>query len=210
MKKLDPTTTTEGYAERECLDCKHDACKEELTLPALSVGEDSPYTYTVITDSTCDVEGQGVYTYTCDDGSTLEILGAIAVKGHRFSAESAYEITTLPTADANGVVAITCDVCGETIEYLLRPLMMGGYIVKHGHCLDTDDVYTATIVGEGADQGELQVTFEVNGGYTHQYNGSTDKPAKEECTRVYDEEFGRYYYVYKCELCGTWVVAYFE
>jgi pilin isopeptide linkage protein len=73
-----------------------------------------------------------------------------------------------------------------------------------------EGTYTYTVKAEGNDKGEVEITFTIEVSDPHTFNGSTEKPAKADCTPVVDDETGHTYYVYKCEVCEHWIVAYFE
>jgi hypothetical protein len=211
--KVAPTLTTEGYAERVCNNACHtcnyedaDPCFETYELPAINTTD---YEYKIVTDADCVNAGVAIYVYTIEevDGtvSVIEIGAApLAALGHTLSTE--YTINNNLTK-----VTIKCAVCGEYVQYNLPALTSGEYTVtSEGKCDDRIDTYTYTVKAQGNDKGEVEITFQVEVSDPHTLNGSTNHPAKEDCIPTVDEETGNVYYVYKCEVCGTWVVAYFE
>lgn len=207
-----PTETTTGKAIRVCnngcrtCDLMADPCFEEIELPALNSGK---YEYTVLSEADCDTAGVAIYVYTIEeiDGttSTIEIGAApLAALGHTLSTE--YTINANLTK-----VTIKCAVCGQYVQYNLPALNSGVYtITSEGKCDARVDTYTYTVKAEGNDKGEVEITFTIEVSDPHTFGGSTEKPAKADCTPVVDDETGHTYYVYKCEVCEHWIVAYFE
>jgi hypothetical protein len=212
--KVAPTATTEGYAERVCGNACHtcnkadaDPCFETLVLPAIDTT--AGYEYKVITDADCTTAGIAIWKYTVKetDGtvSVIEIGAApLAALGHTLSTE--YTIN-----DSLTKVTIKCAVCGEYVQYNLPALTSGEYtITSEGECDNRLDTYTYTVKAQGNDNGEVEITFTIEVSDPHTYMDATDRPAKEDCIRTVDEATGNVYYVYRCEVCGKWIVAYFE
>ena len=193
-----PTLEKTGSAISACVDCAgKDNCIITLELPALT-----EWSYDdAVKAPTCDTKGLTVYTYVLEDGSTFEIEGELPELGHTFDANCATVVTKVPTATTEGAVSVTCSVCGKSVTYALPVLGDAAYDVANGDCINKDDTYTITIKAAGLDDGEFKVEFTVNGGYVH------ENQAGHVLVEVTDEETGNKYYVYKCSICGSWIVA---
>ena len=152
---------------------------------------------------TCTVAGTRTYTFTTADGQSFSFEVAIPATGHVLNADCAYEVTVLPTFEADGKVVITC-ACGDKLTYALPSLAYGrAYMIQPGNCGGVKDVYSFVVIAEGTDYGECIVTFEVESAMEH-----SDAPAQADCTMVEGDD--KYYWVYKCDKCGLWIVAYYE
>ena len=190
-----PTVDVTGEIVRVC---NRSGETESMILPALSEAD-----YTYEDDApTCTVAGTRTYTVTVGEQS-FSFAVAIPATGHVLNADCAYTVTVVPTMDADGEVVIVC-ACGDELTYALPSLAYGrAYNIQPGNCGGVKDVYSFVVVAEGADYGECIVSFEVECAEEH-----SAAPAKDDCTMVEGDD--KYYWVYKCDKCGLWIVAYYE
>ena len=200
-----PTATTAGEAFRLCEDCgaEHEIDGiDTITLPALN---STDYTYVVNSVASCTVDGAATYTFNADNSIVIDVV--LAAHGHSVNDDCAYNVTVLPTAESNGAVEVKCADCGETVTMALpalNPMYLRVYMIQTGDCVDSDDIYTINLTDLNEEiDGSIVVTFEIDGGYEHD-----EAPAKEDCQVV--NGVNKTYWVYKCSLCGNWIVAYYE
>ncbi len=76
----------------------------------------------------------------------------------------------------------------------------GNYILLPGSCENNSDTYIF-IIADG--EGKIEIKVKIPGEYRHD-----PAPSKEECKKTEGED--RWYYVYFCNKCGSWVIAYYE
>ena len=190
-----PTVDVTGVIVRVC---NRSGETESMILPALSEAD-----YTYEDDApTCTVAGTRTYTVTVGEQS-FSFAVAIPATGHVINADCAYTVTVVPTMDADGEVVIVC-ACGDELTYALPSLAYGrAYNIQPGNCGGVKDVYSFVVVADGVDSGECIVSFEVACAEEH-----SDIPAKDDCTMVEGDD--KYYWVYRCDKCGLWIVAYYE
>ena len=202
-----PTATTEGEAVRVCEDCGAAHADTDgtdvLVLPALNTA--GVYTYAESSQASCTVDGAATYTYNADNTIVIDVV--LPAHGHSVDDNSTYNVTVLPTAEANGAVEVKCADCGETLTMALpalTPMYLRVYMIQHGDCVDSDDIYTINLTDLNEEiEGSVVVTFAIDGGYEHD-----EIPLQENCQKV--NGVNKTYWVYKCEKCGNWIVAYYE
>ncbi len=200
-----PTATTAGEAVRVCDVCgaTHANGTEKLTLPVLT---DSAYAYVENLAAECDADGKGTFTYTHTDLTTVDVEVVLPELGHTYTVAT---VTKVPTrAGVDGEITIICDVCSHEHKEVIPATIIDSadHITATGTCTALADTYAYTVKFNEEETGEevsLNVTFQVNGTYVHD-----EAPAKEDCQKV--EGTDKWYYVYKCDKCETWVVAYYE
>lgn len=217
-----PTATTEGEAVRVCEVCgaDHEDGTDSLVLPALNTTD---YAYELVTDAACAVDGAAKYTYTHTDGTTVVVDVVLNKLGHTYTNGTVTKLPSIPTelegeytleemdahiASFNGSVEFVCDVCGDKHSESIPAITpaMGRFIVALGDCMNPADTYVYPVVVTDPVTGEVEtidVEFKVNGLYVHD-----EAPAKEDCQEVLGKN--KKYWVYKCDKCGNWIVAYFE
>ncbi len=206
----EPTAEAAGEAVRVCNDCGllHTAeGVQKVDLPALDPTS-ADYVYTVEIPDTCTTDGKANYVYTYTDGTTIKVNVVLPAHGHSVDDTCTYSVTTLPTAETEGVVKVSCAECDTTLELALPaldPKYIGKvYTIVYGDCVDPYDEYTIVLTDKNEEvSGAIVVNFAINGGYVHD-----EKPAKEDCHIA--EGVDKIYYVYKCSQCGNWIVAYYE
>lgn len=169
---------------------------------------------------TCLETGVRTYTYTHEDGTTIKHDVVVDANGHNYDATSDYFVTfadSIRDGDVLAVLNIKCTDCDHVNAVDLGPAYNGNgtdrvyyenvFTVAKGHCLQQYDLFTATLTGEygiGSVEAPITITFEVDNGYSH------DKaPAEGSEELVLVEGTEKNYYVYKCSLCGQWIVAYY-
>jgi hypothetical protein len=204
-----PTADAAGEAVRVCNDCglSHSEGIQSITLPALDPNG-TDYAYNELVADTCTTDGKATYTYTYTDGTTIKVDVVLPAHGHSVDDTCVYSVTKLPTAEENGSVSVSCAECGTTVTLELPnldPKYIGKvYLVTYGNCVDPYDKYSIVLTDKDEKvNGAIVVNFAINGGYVHD-----EAPAKEDCHKA--EGVDKYYYVYKCEKCGNWIVAYYE
>ena len=99
----EPTTTTEGKAERKCSVCNETETKK---LDKLIENHTHAYTEKVTVEATCTQEG--VKTFTCSCGGSY--TEKIAKKAHNYSKQS----TVDPTCTNDGYSIYQCKGCSDT------------------------------------------------------------------------------------------------
>ena len=177
---------------------------EIVVLPELNTED---YTYVVTLAPTCVDTGKATYTHN-DTGIVIEVeLDAL---GHAYSETSKYSVEVINNVP---ILSLECDACDhvEVINlpelYTAEGFLNRGYLVNHGHCLQKNDKYTFALAMD--DELTIVVEFELDGGYEHdaapELNGAVDL---DKCVLVEGTE--KNYYVYKCDKCGQWIVAYVE
>lgn len=218
-----PTADAEGEAIRICETCGADHevdGTDSIVLPKLDT---TNYVYSVINAEACAVDGKATYTYTYTDGTTIVIEVVLPATGHTYTSGVVTKLPGRPTeltgeytleemdahiASFNGTVKMTCDVCGETHEEEIPAITaaMGRFIIAFGNCVDRADTYSYHVIFADEITGEqntIVVEFQVDGLYEHDH-----APAQEECQKV--DGVNKTYWVYKCQKCGNWIVAYYE
>ena len=202
-----PTATTAGEAVRVCEDCGAAHAETDgtdvLVLPALNTA--GAYTYAESSQASCTVDGAATYTYNADNTIVIDVV--LPAHGHSVDDNSTYNVTVLPTAEANGAVEVECADCGETLTMALpalTPMYLRVYMIQHGDCVNPDDIYTINLTDLNEEiEGSVVVTFAIDGGYEHD-----EAPAQADCQKV--NGINKTYWVYKCSKCGNWIVAYYE
>ena len=201
-----PTATTAGEARRECSVCATTHAKygvETDVLPALDINSDE-YTYTTTQEADCVKVEKGTFVHTAT-GVKFENVEVAPAKGHNVEGATEYEVTVKPDGK-NGLVEVKCVDCGETVELVLPdatdPRYARVYQFLAGNCIDKNDTYTIVLDDiNGEVKGSVVVSFKLVGDYVHDA-----APAKENCEKVEGEEY--WYYIYKCNKCNEWIVAY--
>ena len=189
--KTEPTTTTPGALESPCSNCTCDAHKQnEHPLPVLG---DPAYTVTH-DEPDCDTDGKYVYSITVDGQDfTFEVKDPAV--GHTY-VDNFGEISA-PTETNPGSIEITCEDCDHVETITLPALNSGSYTFVQGDCY-VDDKY---ILETTVDGDTVTVVINLDGHNPHAPQGPNDK------TGELDGEY-HVYYLYKCSVCGEWVVAY--
>ena len=215
-----PTLDSEGTLIRTCQNegCQYGTTAYSLGIPALSKGA---YYFTVDEEKLCDVDGKYTFTWVCpmNDcacGETAQEIDFTIAYTHEYSELTEYTVTYDETTGLY-TAHIKCDSCPYTVDVELpevyteiegvnnlnRPYIL----VSAGHCFQEYDVVSIAISGVDVDglndDATIVVVFNANNNYSHD-----EIPAKELCTKV--EGTDKYYWVYKCNKCGEWVVAYAE
>ncbi len=223
-----PTETTEGEYIRICTVCNLEQYGAQIVTDSVVVPALDPtnpaYVYAVVVAPDCENDGSATYTYTHADGTQIVVPVVLEKLGHTYTTQ--INITKLPSrpteltgeytleemdahiAQFNGTVEFTCDDCGkvhtETIP-AITPAMYR-FLVATGKCDAPADTYEYTVLFNDVVTGELEtivITFQVDGIYIHD-----EAPAQDDCVIVEGKD--KYYWVYKCDKCGNWVVAYYE
>ncbi len=200
-----PTATEAGTIIKTCSVCaaKFEQGTETKSIPALNaenVGENG-YTYEEKADVNCTEAGKGVYTIVVE-GTTLTFNVA---KSHNVEGSTDYEVTVKPDGKM-GTVKVKCVDCDAYVELALPdatdPMYSRFYQFVPGNCIDVTDTYIIPLTDmNGEVEGTVVVTFTLEGDYEHDA-----APAKEDCEKVEGEEY--WYYIYKCNKCNEWIVAY--
>lgn len=169
---------------------------------------------------TCLETGVRTYTYTHEDGTTIKHDVVVDANGHNYDATSDYFVTfadSIRDGDVLAIVNIICTECDHINSVNLGPAYNGNgtdrvyyeniFTVVPGDCLQQYDLFTVVLTGEygvGSVETPITVEFKVDNGYSH------DKaPAEGSEELVLVEGTEKNYYVYKCSLCGQWIVAYY-
>ncbi len=194
-----PTATEEGAAIRVCIDCTD---VEHIVLPLLDTSS-SDYAYTD------DGEGNIYYTYTYSDGSIIKIyvsvnIPEIPAHTHIINNSCNYYMSTLPTYSSEGVVSVFCTECNTAIDIAVPALDFENYSIDMGYCAKPYDKYYITIDVDNSEiYGSISINFKVEAGYNH-----SPIPERSEC--YFADGENKFYYLYKCWMCGNWVVAYYD
>ena len=208
------TTTNAGKAVRTCATCANDYPDfgiQEVTLTALAK-DNADYTYTKTQSSNCVNEEKGTFTHKVT-GIQIKDVVVAGKSGHNIT--GAEYTVVKPTKVTPGAVNVKCTVCAEVITYTLPVVSnkaaydsveMKDYADGETPlCQDIEDTYTITFTGDGVNvKGSVVVEFDFDGDYVH-----SDRPAIEDCVfSPGDADDDCDYYIYKCDECGHWIVAY--
>ena len=210
------TTTSAGKAVRTCATCANDYPDfgiEEVTLTALAK-DNADYTYACTQESNCINDEKGTFTHK-ETGVQIKNVVVAGKSGHDINGAD-YEVVK-PTKVTPGAVNVECNDCDEVITYVLPVVSnkaaydsveIKDYAADGKEtplCQDIEDTYTITFNGDDVNvKGSITVTFDFDGDYVH-----SDRPAMEDCVfSPGDADDECDYYIYKCEDCGHWIVAY--
>ncbi len=210
-----PTATTAGQADRYCTECEDNGGKgcadtTPMVLPKLDMTDADAaafYTYAVDADVECTEIGKATFTHDFATEGQENFKFEVAL-AHKFS--TTYEVTVAPTLTTTGTVVIDCAQCSEKLEYTLPNLEDEAY-TKADHtsgipCGSEKDTYTIKITDATVENTEIEITFTVD----CNCGGHSDKPAKADCSITVDKTTGDIYYIYKCDKCNCWIVAYVD
>ena len=191
------------YVHDVCSTCEAgcEQCKITATIPAV------PHTY-------------NIGAATCTEAQVCTECGHVGAEALRHSISNASTLVKVdPTVDAAGRVDIKCDTCHEVCNSFVLPQLTGdveadkanGYVVTMGVAGNPCSklVYTFTFkstVAQGNSSIEYSVSFDVDGGA---YDIShSEAPAESECIVV--DKGDKRYYMYECEICGTYIIVKIE
>ncbi len=127
---------------------------------------------------TCTLEGYNAYyTCNCHEGD-LSDRGSIAKLPHTVAEDSAYTVTALPTAEANGLLTTQCEACHCDLEMAipaLSPMYLRIYQVQLGDCGDPTDHYAIALTDlDQKIEGMIYVQFDIEGNYPHSVNEDSE------------------------------------
>lgn len=113
-----PTEAQSGTAVRTCEN--NSSHTERFTLPKLSKTD---YSYNVLSEATCETDGEAVYTYD-KDGQELTFKIVLKAPGHKYGA---WILTAEPSTTQVGELIRICDNNPEHKEVFTLPVLGSGY-----------------------------------------------------------------------------------